>query len=323
MKNESVTFESQLELGEMLLNVGRIEDAAVELIKARQLRDRGVVSRSDSDPQRKIDAERLQTALSKVEGIQSQQVRTTNLWRMALAALLGIALLTVFTLFILNRAAVVNTNSSATRNVAQMNTRQAEISQLAAMAEKENTRTADEIDKQRSQIATVSAANTRIAGIAGAQEELATAEAIATFAAATVTKIHTERATPTLTPVISSTPRSTLTSTPAVPVWDKLQVVAEGRSNLRSGPGTIYGVVTLLDQGQIVGWVAQNSSGDWYNVQTSDGVVGWVHSSIVLPLAMVDMPVAATLPATPFVLPTFPPPEPVEDGLPPTATALP
>ena len=45
-RKERITFESQLELGEMLLKVGRIEEAAVELIQARQLQERGVLSYS-------------------------------------------------------------------------------------------------------------------------------------------------------------------------------------------------------------------------------------------------------------------------------------
>ena len=207
-------------------------------------------------------------------------------------------------MFILNRAAVVNVNSAATRDMVEMSSRQAEIAQLAELAELENTRTAEEIANQRNQIATVSADNTRIAGIAIGQEKLATAESIATYAAATVTTIYLERATATNTPRVVFTPTPSPSATPNVPVWDRLKIIGEGRINLREGPGTEYQITALVEQGQEVDWLAQNELGDWYNVRTDDGVIGWVHTSLVVPVAMVDMPVAATVPATPFQFPT-------------------
>jgi tetratricopeptide (TPR) repeat protein len=51
--------------------------------------------------------------------------------------------------------------------------------------------------------------------------------------------------------------------------------IKDGRLNLRDGPGTQYNVIGYLPQDEILKIV---QSGEWYQVITSDGLVGWVIS---------------------------------------------
>ncbi|HFC11491.1 MAG TPA: hypothetical protein ENJ56_01510, partial [Anaerolineae bacterium] len=85
---QSYNFESQLELGEMLLGLGRIEEAAVELKKAKDLNEIGAYTTADGDPQRQSDLRRLAQALSRVEDLQGESTRANRTWSYLAAALL-------------------------------------------------------------------------------------------------------------------------------------------------------------------------------------------------------------------------------------------
>ncbi len=78
---------------------------------------------------------------------------------------------------------------------------------------------------------------------------------------------------PTDMPPIPSTAVSTATSVPSIQ--------ANGNVNVRSGPGTDYDLVGLLSNGQSAVVIGTSGNGDWFNVQLSDGTIGWVGSSVV------------------------------------------
>jgi hypothetical protein len=309
---ETNSFESQLELGEMLLRMGRVEEATLELAKANQLQKSGVIATPTDSPKHQQNLQRLQAAMTQVQGVKSRSNRLQGIWRILLTGLLAIALVTIFILWVFNRATLIETEAQTTRGLEAVSAQQTDIAKVASLAEAENTRTIEEIASQRNQIATIQADNTRIAGIAASGQELATVQAQATKAGATLTAIYEERSTATPTPVPSRTPVGpTATATPIVPVWDQLRVIGEDGANLRSGPGTNFSIVASVVENQIVDWLAQDNEGQWYNIQTAEGIRGWVHSSLVIPLALDDMPVAATVPATPrqFYTRTPTPPE--------------
>lgn len=63
------------------------------------------------------------------------------------------------------------------------------------------------------------------------------------------------------------------------PVNAQYAPVSVGVANLRKGPGTNYGLVGKLSQGQTVRLLGRSS--DWYNVETKSGKTGWLHSELV------------------------------------------
>ncbi len=59
----------------------------------------------------------------------------------------------------------------------------------------------------------------------------------------------------------------------------KTLTVVGSSVNIRSGAGTSYSVVAGAKKGQTLTCIGE--SGDWYQVQLSDGTKGWVSSSLV------------------------------------------
>ena len=59
----------------------------------------------------------------------------------------------------------------------------------------------------------------------------------------------------------------------------KTLVIKGRRVNIRSGPGTNYSILTTLSKGEEVKGLGKQ--GKWYQVQLSDGRVGWVYATLV------------------------------------------
>lgn len=57
--------------------------------------------------------------------------------------------------------------------------------------------------------------------------------------------------------------------------------VTTDRVNLREGPGTSYGVISVLPSGQRLTILGKSGGGDWDQVRTSGGASGWVSASFV------------------------------------------
>lgn len=100
----------------------------------------------------------------------------------------------------------------------------------------------------------------------------------------------TTSVTPTPSPTVTAvtTPSPTSTPTPA-------SVVVAKAGNLRAGPGTTYGVVGSVTQGQTVVLIARDATGEWY--QTTDGK--WIWRSLLAASPALPQPSPTTPPNTP------------------------
>ncbi|MGQ9777899.1 MAG: CsgG/HfaB family protein [Thermodesulfobacteriota bacterium] len=72
-----------------------------------------------------------------------------------------------------------------------------------------------------------------------------------------------EKPTPTVAPTISELPS---------------QITVIVAANIRSGPGTSYGIVGSVKKGEILSVLGEE--GDWYNVELPDGKTGWIHKKL-------------------------------------------
>jgi len=128
-------------------------------------------------------------------------------------------------------------------------------------------------------------------------------------------------ASPTAAP--SPVPTETTTPTPQ-PTLTPIVRVALNLVNLRRGPGVLYPLVGSVRAGDRLQVLAWNNSPEspWYLVATSDQRLGWISAEVVEaddPAALSAVPVAATLPPTPFATAT---PPPVPSGTPTPTPAV-
>ena len=80
--------------------------------------------------------------------------------------------------------------------------------------------------------------------------------------------------------------------------------------NVRSGPGTNYGVVGSANAGERFEVTGRNPAGDWWQVNFR-GQTGWVFSQLVTPANTGSVAVAQNIPAPPPTPVPPPPPAPV------------
>jgi hypothetical protein len=82
--------------------------------------------------------------------------------------------------------------------------------------------------------------------------------------------------TPSPSPLPSSTPvvQVLITPTPTPPI--ALVAVA---ANMRSGPGLEFAVVAVLNAGSSI--ILSGRQEDWYQVQTADGLDGWMSAQVL------------------------------------------
>jgi uncharacterized protein YgiM (DUF1202 family) len=59
-------------------------------------------------------------------------------------------------------------------------------------------------------------------------------------------------------------------------------VITAYRLNVRGGPGTFYGAVTQVSQGQSVSLLGRTAFGDWLLIQAPNGFTGWINANYVL-----------------------------------------
>ncbi|HEY9527078.1 MAG TPA: phosphodiester glycosidase family protein, partial [Anaerolineales bacterium] len=67
----------------------------------------------------------------------------------------------------------------------------------------------------------------------------------------------------------------TTTPPPPPPTGDKYRVTATSRLHIRSGPGTQFTSLGLLEFNEVVTAIAVNPDGTWRQVRRSDGLTGW------------------------------------------------
>ena len=74
-------------------------------------------------------------------------------------------------------------------------------------------------------------------------------------------------------------PKTTSTSTYVPFTSAKTMTITGSKVNIRSGPGTNYGIITTLTQGTTV--KAIGKQGNWYQIQLPNGKIGWVYYTLV------------------------------------------
>jgi serine/threonine protein kinase len=121
---------------------------------------------------------------------------------------------------------------------------------------------------------------------------------------------------PTFTPTLQPTPDTS----PFVRVMHNMV-------NLRNGPGLVFPVVGSVVGGEKLEVLARNDSETfpWYLVVTGNQRIGWIAATVVQPddsLALAAIPVAVTIPATPFPTATIQPtPSSTPETSPPAPTS--
>ncbi len=107
-------------------------------------------------------------------------------------------------------------------------------------------------------------------------------EAMETRLAPTATP--TKTSTPVITPTVTTTPTVTPTVTPTpFPTADpdSVIVVQIARGNVRSGPGTQYDIVAVVESGDILQGPIQETSG-WYQFCcVNEGETAWISGTLV------------------------------------------
>lgn len=112
----------------------------------------------------------------------------------------------------------------------------------------------------------------------------------------------------TATPTPSPTPEVPPTPTPT-PMPDFASVVANGTVNLRSGPGTAFGTVGQLSDGETARILGKNQDGSWWQIERSGAEPAWVVGRLVSTQGPVDqVAVAENIPAAPQVAAAAPAP---------------
>lgn len=120
----------------------------------------------------------------------------------------------------------------------------------------------------------------------------------------TLTPTDTPTMEPTATPTATETPLPTDTPTPtATP--EPIAVVTGDRLNVRSGPGTVYPVVSQAVKDERYPLLARNEDATWLEVTLADGQRGWISASLVESSTPAEtLAVATDIPPTPVPTPT-------------------
>lgn len=128
---------------------------------------------------------------------------------------------------------------------------------------------------------------------------------VGTIAAQTLEAMYTPIPTSTGTPVPTSTPNVTATMTPTVtPTYETPTARFEGNTNCRSGPGTVYEVVTVARSGQKAEIVGKAEQGNFWLVKNPHGEgTCWVAGDFAQTSGSVHVVPTVTAPPTPTAAP--------------------
>lgn len=135
----------------------------------------------------------------------------------------------------------------------------------------------------------------------------------------------TEPPTATTTPTPTATARATNTRAATATAAPFVVEVIFASVNIRVGPGTVYGDVGFLSEGDRVTAIAQTEDGSWYNVRLENGRLAWIAANVVRHINNTtnpdDIPIALTIPPAPTSTPTPVPPTSAPDSPPPTSSS--
>ena len=126
------------------------------------------------------------------------------------------------------------------------------------------------------------------------------------------TSVSSDRASQTQ-PTFTVTPKNVATPTaPATPTAEKQSVFTVNSAvvNVRQGPGTNFGVIDQVTEGQKFEANGTNQFGDWLRFCCVDGGDGWIYKPLVI-IENAELPVVVVVIPTPLPSPTtVPPPTP-------------
>ncbi len=342
-------FESQLELAEMMLNLGRIDEAAVELKKAKDLNEIGAHRHPVDSMEHEANLRRLANALERVEEMQGRQNRTGRVWAIAASiALLGLTGL-MFVTWALNRNEMLEMRAGATEDFQIVFAERTAEAEQVRLAVGEQTRQAQQITDlyQENSLYRYQATQNALA-ISAAIEQSGISAATQIAAEATRGAERFESVTPIPPPsqetdeeatteetdvpdvVITTDPVATLLlPTPLsgeslANSIDQIRVDAPFTANMRRGPGFEYNVIGVLRRGEVVTVQAKSGDGYWYDILTEDGAKGWLHTSLAKPVSLDWLPTNTNvpLPPRPTATPTSEPTETPPNPTPPPAPTL-
>lgn len=77
----------------------------------------------------------------------------------------------------------------------------------------------------------------------------------------------------------------------------KPQLVAPGPVNIRSGPGLNYTVIGTLNPDTAMPVVGRNHNASWWQIEITNGTIGWVSGAVVNATGTVNVPVVEASPA--------------------------
>lgn len=77
------------------------------------------------------------------------------------------------------------------------------------------------------------------------------------------------------------------------------RLVSSGAANARSGPGTDYGLVGAINQGESFDVIGKNADGTWWQFCCVNGQQAWVFNDLVTVENAASVPVAQNIPAAP------------------------
>jgi uncharacterized protein YraI len=123
--------------------------------------------------------------------------------------------------------------------------------------------------------------------------------------------------------VVINTPAPAQTPTPAAPpTAAAAQVTTNDIVNIRSGPGTAYGLVGSAQTGETFPVTGKNQAGDWWQINYN-GQTGWIFGQLVSASGTEGVAVAQNIPAVPTAAPVPPTNTPAPQPTAPPAAAAP
>lgn len=301
------SFETQLELGELLLNLGRIKEARVELEKARELNEIGAYTTPDDDPARAVSVTRLQEAMARAAEIEERtQTSTRRFWGLITGGLL-LALLATASAFILNRNTTFEARENARLSETESALNATSIANLAELRDSDATR-------YESIIGNVSKNNYDAMQTVTRMVAQSTLNAEILNDAATATAVYLE-----LNPLIEGAQTIVVTATPDPnrpapipstagdptdesaeestespiqspppaqstnngPIGQAFQVNT-GSLNLRTGPSVDNPIFRIINRGELAIVIAVSADEQWYQVIVDGGETGWMRSDLLV-----------------------------------------
>ena len=291
-------FETQLQLGEKLLNLGRVAEALEELRKASALNEVGRYSSPDGSAERTESLLRLNDAIQRAESLNSVSTESSNRWWIVSLALFVILFGIFFSGWVLNRASMLDMEIAGTQEAEVNAAQERELTNHIDALHAEGTRLARANNAMQGEIISLQENNRQIAQAANnnlsqAYVPLQTVAAENAKAVQNMAEIAANRPVVSgdaeiivITQTVSNNQPSAAVVVPQIDVIaasNKMRITTP-KTNFRYGPGFNYGIQGGLDAGEIVDALARSENQLWYYIETGDGIFGWVHVSLAIPV---------------------------------------